>query len=349
MKTTLYKKDTKGNTRYLKIWSTGAEMHQESGIVDTENPVLHTKVCTGKNIGKSNETTPKDQAKSEVASKVKEKLDEGYCESLESLESSTIVLPMLAKSYSDEQHKIDWDTCYIQPKLDGMRCLGDTKLISRQGKIISTCDHVLDEIIEIDLHLDGELYAHGKSFQENMRLIKKYREGETELVKYHVYDIVSPLPFTERYEKLSHEVTLGKYKHIELVKTLKITSEDELKAMHQKFLSQGYEGSILRFGKAGYLINGRSSNLLKFKDFQDIDCKIIDIVPADQRPLWGKPILEYNGKTFSAGTKMSHQEREEFLVNKQDYIGQTAEIRFFEYSEDGIPRFPVMVGTRLDK
>ena len=49
------------------------------------------------------------------------------------------------------------------------------------------------------------------------------------------------------------------------------------------------------------------------------------------------------------GMKFSHAEREEILINKENYIGKTAEIRFFEYTEDGIPRFPVAVGIRLDK
>ena len=47
--------------------------------------------------------------------------------------------------------------------------------------------------------------------------------------------------------------------------------------------------------------------------------------------------------------KFSHKEREEILTNKVDYIGKIAEVRFFEYSEDGIPRFPVCHGFRLDK
>jgi hypothetical protein len=34
---------------------------------------------------------------------------------------------------------------------------------------------------------------------------------------------------------------------------------------------------------------------------------------------------------------------------KEEYIGQTAEVRFFEYTDGGIPRFPVCVGFRLDK
>ena len=47
--------------------------------------------------------------------------------------------------------------------------------------------------------------------------------------------------------------------------------------------------------------------------------------------------------------KYSHEEREDFLTNKKKYIGKPAEIRFFEYTDAGIPRFPVMVGIRLDK
>ena len=47
--------------------------------------------------------------------------------------------------------------------------------------------------------------------------------------------------------------------------------------------------------------------------------------------------------------KFSHAEREEILKNKNRYIGQTGEIRFFEFTDDGVPRFPVCVGFRLDK
>ena len=36
-------------------------------------------------------------------------------------------------------------------------------------------------------------------------------------------------------------------------------------------------------------------------------------------------------------------------IYKLDSKGKTAEIRFFEYTDDGLPRFPVCVGIRLDK
>ena len=37
------------------------------------------------------------------------------------------------------------------------------------------------------------------------------------------------------------------------------------------------------------------------------------------------------------------------MINGLVSIGKMAEIRFFEYSDEGVPRFPVMVGIRQDK
>ena len=89
---------------------------------------------------------------------------------------------------------------------------------------------------------------------------------------------------------------------------------------------------------------------MKYKDFKDIAVKLIDVVPAEQRSEWGVPVLEMeDGRTFRAGARLSHDERKDLLSNKQSYIGKTAEIRYFEETDDGLPRFPVCVGFRLDK
>lgn len=349
--TFIYKKDTKGKIRYIKAWIVGDVLHQEAGIVGGKG-VPHQKICTPKNVGRSNETSGPEQAKLELDSLIAEKLKGEYKNSIKEAETEEVTLPMLAKSYKDEAKKVDWTNAYAQPKLDGMRALGNKALISREGTLIETVPHLTNPILGVPLHLDGELYAHGKSFQENMRLIKKHRPGESEAVKYHVYDLVSDLPFFERYELLRGTLKAFKDEHgdlIELVPTVKVNSEAELKKAHAKFLSEGYEATILRWGDAPYKPNGRSSNLLKFKDFLDLAAEIIDIEPAKDRPTWGVPVFIYKGKTFRAGMKYSHAEREEFLTNKKSYIGKVGELRFFEWTEDGIPRFPVMVGVRLDK
>lgn len=352
MEKTIYKLDSKGKERFLTVKAEAGDLVQVSGLLGTDSPIEHRKTCKAKNIGRSNETTPEQQAILEAEAKWKTKIDEGYFETLEDCNSIKVVLPMLAKSFDKEVRKIDWDgDVYVQPKLDGMRALNlDSKLTSRKGKLIDTMGHITKELKEkFDGYtIDGELYAHGKTFQENMKLIKKYRPNSSEEVKFHVYDIITEDNFTERYEKLK-EISQGAAQ-IVVVPTYKITSKEELDTYHSQFISEGYEGSIVRHGKAPYKVNGRSSNLLKYKDFKDIAAKLIDVVPAEQRSEWGVPVLEMeDGRTFRAGARLSHDERKDLLSNKQKYIGKTAEIRYFEETDDGLPRFPVCVGFRLDK
>lgn len=354
---TIYKKDTSGKIRYLKIDTEESELIQESGVLDTDKPITHRKTCKPKNIGKSNETTGIEQAIKEMNSLTAEKLQEGYFLTKEEAENEEVIFPMLAKVFKDEAKKIDWSgDVYVQPKFDGMRCLvsvkdGDVSFKSRDGRTITTVNHlVLSFKDKPNGVYDGELYCHLVGFQRNMELIKKYRSGETEKVKFYCYDFIdTKTPFKDR--RLLTELVFGSNTpNIVLVETIKIKSKDEINSLHTKFLSEGYEGTMLRHSKEGYKLNGRSSSLLKYKDFLDLACEIIDIEPAEQRSDWGVPVLKLpNGKTFRAGMKYSHEERIDFLKNKKDYIGKIGEIRFFEYSNDGVPRFPVMHGIRLDK
>ena len=99
----------------------------------------------------------------------------------------------------------------------------------------------------------------------------------------------------------------------------------------------------------GYKVNGRSSNLLKYKKFFDVSLPIIDITPNDATPEHGTVWVEYKGQKTKCGMKLSHADREEILRNKENYIGKIAEIRYFEETDDGLIRFPVYHGIRLDK
>ena len=265
---TLYKLDTKKNVRYLKIWTENELLFQESGIVGTDNPVTHQKICKVKNKGKSNETTPSEQALAELTSKVKDKLTEGYFETQEEASTELVILPMLAKDYKEHKSKVKWDNVWGQPKLDGMRCLAykhknNIILKSRDGKMIENMDHIKIALANLpeDFILDGELYCHGLSFQENMKLIKKYRPGETEKISYHVYDNVQNKEFSFRYLDLF--TCFEAIGPIKIVETIQLASEDLLKQFHEQNIKDGYEGSMVRHSSTEYKVNGRSSSLLK--------------------------------------------------------------------------------------
>jgi len=350
---TLYKKDSKGKIRIINFWCEGNLFHTEAGLLGGKL-IKNTTNCVSKNIGKSNETKSREQAIFEMESKIREKLQEDYFRTKEEAENNIVILPMLAKSYEDEKKKIDWskDKIYIQPKLDGQRCLAiikdnKVKLISRDGVVIENMGHIevsLSFIME-DCILDGELYSHGLTFQENMKLVKKLRPETSKLIKYHVYDCITPDNFTKRFNYL--QMLVEGVENTILVSTMAITSEEEMIKYHGINMSSGYEGSIIR-RDGSYKINGRSNNLLKFKDFQDLDAKIIDIIPAENRPEWGIVLCEYNGKQFKATPKMSQEDKIDLLKNKNEYIGKTCIITYFEFTDDNIPRFPIYKGIRLD-
>lgn len=347
----LYKKDSKGKLRYLFIEADADEIIQTSGLFGGKAVVNRSK-CVGKNIGRSNETTAFEQAQVEAEAKFLKKLKEGYFRTEEEAKNTVVMLPMLAKVFSKEEKKVTYP-CYAQPKLDGMRGLGSCDhgtLTSRSGNRILTLGEIVNSFPDIKgLTLDGELYAHGFSFQENMRMIKKRRDT-THNVRYHVYDIVSDMPFHERLQVLTQACLNNPM--IEVVPTHIIKSKEELDKLHMYHISQGYEGTIVRHGDDGYKLNGRSSSLLKLKDFFDLALPLMDVIPSEKRPDHGKPLFYWKGAkndTLGAGIALSHAEAKDLLDNKEQHIGKTCELRFFEKSDTGVPRHPTMYGFRLDK
>lgn len=89
---------------------------QEYGKKDGKLQTNRKTVKVGKNIGKSSETTPLQQAISEANSKHRKKCDEGY--SLDPDKLSTPMLPMLAKSFKDHKAKVEYPA-FCQRKYDG--------------------------------------------------------------------------------------------------------------------------------------------------------------------------------------------------------------------------------------
>ncbi len=351
----LYKLDTKGKLRQIEIKAEGSELVQISGEVGGKLKE-HRRPCKPKNVGRANETSAEEQAQREAQAKITKKLDEGYFKTQDEAQNELVEKPMLAKDAKTQMGKIVYP-CFVQPKLDGMRNLCNVKypMTSRANKEINTLPHLLSFAKEIGLKLDGELYAHGLTFQENISLIKKYRAGLSEQVKIHVYDIAMDAPFRERHDKLIDVLSPyvdddGVGELVEIVPTYLCFSEEDIKKYHEQFISKGYEGTIIRHTDDPYKFNGRSRALLKYKDFIDEAYTITDVVPLDGYPDMGQfECTMEDGKTFEAQAKGSFEYRREILANKQEFIGKTAEIRFFEFTDKGIPRFPVCYGIRLDK
>lgn len=362
MKTTLYKKSTTGKTQEWTIELDNDKYRTISGYVDGAKTTTEWTECYGKNIGRANETSPSQQAELEVASTIQKKKDKGYCEEIENAGRAKHFEPMLAKEY--EVGKINFPV-YSQPKLDGIRCIVTKDgMFSRNGKPLPNAPHIYKQLEgfckEWRIHFDGELYNH--EFKENFNKICSLAKitkpnpdtlAESErLLQYHIYDcypIDTPdMKFIDRYEILNNVFdSLIDCQFIEQVNTLEAKNKHDLDMFYEIHVRVGYEGQMIRYNTP--YENKRSKNLLKRKEFQDSEFEILDIVEGEgnRSGMAGYMVFETdNQQRFKSNIKGDWDYLRGLLENREFYIGQTATIKYFNLTPDGIPRFPFVIAIR---
>lgn len=326
------------------------EYGQQGGKIQ----VALVEVNEGKNLGKTNETTPYEQAISEAKAKWKLQQDKGYCAGVPKVLPRTD--PMLAHKYRDKADKVTFP-CYWQPKLDGIRCIAyrdgeDITLISRRGKEFDTLNHIKTILLEIMNHgdiFDGELYAHGVAFQKVVSWIKR-AQPKTKDVMYNVYDMVNDDIFRLRFDRLCKLIGHKGKGVIKTVYTSHLNSHAEVKTILAQQEARGFEGIMLRVGYCKYQCGRRSSELLKVKTFIDQE---FEIIGAEENKGRQKSQCTFvcktdTGTTFKCKPMGTDAERKEYWTNKATYIGQMLTVRFFEWttSDNPVPRFPIGVSVR---
>jgi ATP-dependent DNA ligase len=288
------------------------------------------------NVGRANERNNEAQAFFDFESMVKKEMDK---------RQSDNPLPMTAQKYQERKKHIVFP-CAVQPKYDGMRCLYDgVEPWSRGGKPIA--DKVFDHL-RFDtkgLIIDGELILPSNvKVNKTMEAAKKFRSGISDKLLYRAYDIVDETKtFKERFAILTQIVREAGNGNVIISATLNAYSEADILEHHGNFTDKdGYEGTMVRNWDGLYLINKRSNDLQKYKDFFDAEYKIIDIIPSGGgiAETVGKFICidEKTGETFESTATGDFEERQDFLTNKHKYIGKYAKVKYREMSgKNGVP------------
>ena len=347
----LYKIDNKDKLRQWRVWVEGNKIYTEHGVVD------------GKLI-KSKPTELKDNDKAvKRASKLWDDKKNKELYSLDASKSVVSFRPMLAKSFDKEKNKNYPYAC--QPKLDGVRCIayreGDTiKLETRTGKQIGVLNHIKEALkkynIPENLKLDGELGSFGMNpkltFQQATGIINSKTENpEEENIEYHLYDVYD----TENVETifknrwtLLNKVIKSPDIPIQITELIQVNNLDELEKAHEEYVKQGYEGLIIRTIDGVYQPDHRSSSLLKYKSFLDDEFVITNYKEGkgNDKNTVIFTCKTTDGKTFEVRPKGTREYRAEMLKDADKYIGKTMTVKYFEFTNDGIPRFPVGISIR---
>jgi DNA ligase-1 len=268
-----------------------------------------------------------------------------------------MIKPMLAHKFDNS--RVDWSKpVYIQPKLDGVRCLlTKDGGFSRTGKKFMNLAHIELALIPFfkkypDLVLDGELYNHKlkHDFEKIISLVRKQkptaddRRDAQHLVQFHVYDYIDGIYDTYKNRMQTLVVSDIYDAQIKYVPAKLVDSYNYARDLHATYLSEGYEGSIIRLD--GLYKHGRSYDLMKFKDFSDDEATIIgyELGKGKRTGTLGKFImLDDEGVEFGCppGKGYSYKDLAKMLKDVQSYIGKRATFTYFQRTQAGSYRHPL--------
>ena len=253
-----------------------AEMYITHGKVGGKLITNIRVIPKGKNIGKSNETTAFEQACLEADSKYVNNIKLGSFTSIEETEKHIVILPMLAAQYTKTPKSFP---LIAQPKFDGIRALnhpmtinpigdilpypafGDYSLVTRGAEALPYLEHIKNELRAIhsmvnkeNFFTDGELFTFRFPFEELAGYIGKVHVTEDELkniltgIDYHIFDccMLSRDHWSQlnRLNFLSEIFESHKFQYLKLCPWDVVNNEEEIKACHDRFVEEGYEGII---------------------------------------------------------------------------------------------------------
>jgi len=281
--------------------------------------------------------------------------------------------PMLAYPASDKP--IDYTKpVYIQPKLDGVRCLIQYErrtqpredvvvAYSRTGKEWKNIQHILAELKPFfqanpNVILDGELYNHDlrDDFETIISLVRRQKPDDIDmlesrdLVQFHCYDCIDiglvDASFENRVNFITHHVPSSYcVKHVTTDRVYK--HEEALDIHHNANLVNGYEGSILRTNDP-YACK-RSHNLRKFKDFSDTEATITSWVEGKgkRKGTIGKFMaVDADGNEFGMPVMDNFKKLRTMFKEMQTWVGKTATFTYFERTKAGSYRHPLFKAIR---
>ncbi len=370
---TLYKHTAKDGTQ---VWDISVETDKgvaylvvSHGLVAGKKQVEREPITKGKNVGKKNETTPLEQALAEAESRWAIKLSrKGYGQTVEESAAVRWASPMLALPYTKQYKKVDWQTAFAQPKLDGFRMMarlkkGKVEITSRENQPLSALDHLKKILSSVEIRrfsdengdvvFDGEAYCHGMSLNDISSACKK-KSDLTKRIKFHVYDcVLGTHEFEGRNLFVRDFLEAAGSDSLVRVETVKVRSEGDLMLCQQQFVEQGFEGAMLRHGNVGYQAGRRSPHLLKVKTFEDAEFEVVDY-KMGRGKYAGVPIFvcqTADGNMFDVTAPGTMEEKAALGATAKACVGKklTVKYQYFTKTDEPVPFLPVAVRFREKK
>ena len=284
-----------------------------------------------------------------------------------------IIKPMLAKQYDKVTNPniFNSQTWLASRKLDGVRALfywkdGEIHTASRGGthydystKHIRSYQPLIDFFKENPtVVLDGELFKRFKSLQEISGAARMEKNAcDCDWLEYWIYDCYIPeMQATSRQEFLFKNLDVPIFpdtdsdEPVKLLKQETVRGFDNIEKLHDKFVSEGFEGVVIRDPSRLYKPGGRTNDMIKIKKYQSSEFKVVGY----KLGLRGSEDMTFtceleDGRTFEAMPVGNREIKQEYVDNfEAKYKNHLAECTYFNFSNDGIPTQPKLRVFRFD-
>ena len=335
-----------------------------------------TTHAEAKNTGRSNETSPPEQAVLEVAAKyTQQQTNKHYRSTVEEAVDlyHNNKVPRQVKNYKNDTGQMS-DQLFTTIKMNGSRaCVLDGDLYSKAGKLEEVkVAHIEDAIQKLHAAgfgtFDSEVYRHGFSLQriraawtkpersEKDRLKKIEETGndpvaDAKELQLHIFDIpVKGVQATERQVLLSKlrdvVFALGLTDTIKVVSAVETFSKSQRLEFRDAAVAMGYEGLVHQELDDVIVFGIRTGTTQKDKPRYDAEAFVYGVEHCKNGD--GKLLLRaadvLDKVTFKCMMKVSRRDGVDYprkMEDMQKLIGQWITFSYEELSDSGVPGKPV--------
>lgn len=293
-----------------------------------------------------------------------------------------VIKPQLAKQADKVTNTKIFDKEWLTSrKLDGVKALfyykdGEIHTASRGGEHYDySTEHLrtYPPLVSFfkenpTIILDGELYVRGKSLQQISGAARMEKNAyDCDWLQYWIYDcyetsnpeMIAIDRWSFLVEELNHKNGVFIYcspdddeikDPIRLLNHQLTKGWKNMKALHDLWVSEGFEGAVITDPSKPYKPGARCNNLIKIKQYKSEDFKVVGY----KLGLRGSEDMTFtceleDGRTFEAMPCGTREEKEEYVENFENkYKGHKAECTYFNLSDEGVPTQPKLRVFRFD-
>ena len=354
-----------GKRRFWKIW---IEKEKDSFLLKREYGIILGKITRPLPLQMFDEKKIITKANALF----KKKKEEGFYEEKNQNKNKIqtkqhVIRPMGAHKLDDFHQRLHYPVC-VQRKLDGYRCLAHfhnkaIELLSRNMKPFSHLPHIrkelekINELKEKNIYLDGELYSHDLKLHNIGSIVRKQYVNDANIermkeVSYYVFDLFDvnkmDMTFEERYDYLKKNI-FDKYdfQYIKLVSCVKVNNYEGVLKENELYLSEGYEGVIVRNLDGLYQWNKKSYDVLRTKEFKKGIFKVVDTKAGEGAQsgaiLFRVECLKDPKLHFWVMPVGTLVERRKMMKNAKKYIGKKVLVKYLDIDDKGcVTRNPIL-------